>query len=143
MSKSIAEDKLSKLYELYARTYGNRNIVDREIDKLMKNGLSREEAINKLYEKDVGKEIDISKEENQPQLQHKYDGEFWGIFYLPINDFENDLPKLGKALDYIEENQGEVVAVIPNIGLTPTSLVLGTSFQGVKGFGIVYRKRKP
>ena len=137
MIKSMAEDKLSKLYELYARTYGNRNIVDREIDKLMKNGLSREEAINKLYERDVG------KEENQPQPQHKYDGEFWGIFYLPINDFENDLPKLGKTLDYIEENQGEVVAVIPNIGLTPTSLVLGTSFQGVKGFGIVYRKRKP
>ena len=133
----MAEDKLSKLYELYACTYGNRNIVDREIDKLMKNGLSREEAINKLYEKEVG------KEENQPQPQHKYDGEFWGIFYLPINDFENDLPKLGKTLDYIEENQGEVVAVIPNIGLTPTSLVLGTSFQGVKGFGIVYRKRKP
>jgi len=49
----MAEDKLSKLYELYARTYGNRNIVDREIDKLMKNGLSREEAINKLYEKEM------------------------------------------------------------------------------------------
>ena len=29
-----------------------------------------------------------------PQLQHAYDGESWGIFYLPIDDFEAELPEL-------------------------------------------------
>jgi len=37
--------------------------------------------------------------------------------------------------------EGEVVAVVPNIGLTKTSLVFGTSFQGIKGFAIMVRKR--
>jgi hypothetical protein len=134
----MTEDKLSKLYELYTRAYGNRNMVDREISKLMKEGLSREEAINKLYERDVGRKVSQAI-----QPQYKYDGKFWGIFYLPISSFEDELPRLGETLDYIEENQGEVVTVIPNMGITPTSLVLGTSFQGVKGFGIVYRKWKP
>jgi hypothetical protein len=78
-----------------------------------------------------------------PQIQHAYDGESWGIFYLPIDDFEAELPELGEALDHIQEKHGEVTAVIPNIGLTKTSLLLGTSFQGVKGFAIVYKKRKP
>ncbi|MEM3711916.1 MAG: hypothetical protein QXR97_00015 [Thermoproteota archaeon] len=134
----MVEAKLSKLYELYARIYGNKNIVDREISKLIKEGLSREEAINKLYERDIGEKEPTTKPRN-----NRYDGKFWGIYYLPINSFEEEMPKLGETLDYIEENHGEVVAVIPNIGITPTSLILGTSFQGVKGFSIVYRKRKP
>jgi hypothetical protein len=50
---------------------------------------------------------------------------------------------LGKALDHIQQNHGEVTAVIPNIGLTRASLLFGTSFQGVKGFAIVYKKHKP
>ncbi|MEM3388466.1 MAG: hypothetical protein QXO47_04330 [Thermoproteota archaeon] len=133
----MAEDKLSKLYELYKRVYGNENIVDREISRLMKEGLSREEAVNKLYERDIEAPSTI-----QPQY-NRYDGKFWGIYYLPISSFVEELPKLGETLDYIEENHGEVVAVIPNIGITPTSIILGTSFQGVKGFSIVYRKRKP
>ncbi len=77
------------------------------------------------------------------QPQYKYDGEFWGIYYLPISSFEEELPKLGETLDYMEENHGEVITVIPNMGITPTSILLGTSFQGVKRFSIVYRKRKP
>ncbi|MCC6003777.1 MAG: hypothetical protein LM590_05490, partial [Thermofilum sp.] len=67
----------------------------------------------------------------------------WGVFYLPIDDFEAELPELGKALDHIQQNHGEVAAVIPNIGLTKASLLLGTSFQGVKGFAIIYKKHKP
>jgi len=81
--------------------------------------------------------------EDQPYMKHVYDGDSWGIFYLPIDDFEADLPKLGKALDHIQKNHGEVTAVIPNIGLTKASLLLGTSFQGVKGFAIIYKKTKP
>jgi hypothetical protein len=79
----------------------------------------------------------------QPYMKHVYDGDAWGIFYLPIDDFEADLPELGKALDHIQQNHGEVTAVIPNIGLTKASLLLGTSFQGVKGFAIIYKKHKP
>jgi hypothetical protein len=51
-------------------------------------------------------------------MKHVYDGDAWGIFYLPIDDFEPDLPQLGKALDHIQQNHGEVIALIPNIGLT-------------------------
>jgi hypothetical protein len=79
----------------------------------------------------------------QPYMKHVYDGVSWGIFYLPIDDFEPDLPELGKALDHIQQNHGEVTALIPNIGLTKASLLLGTSFQGVKGFAIIYKKHKP
>ena len=81
--------------------------------------------------------------EDQPYMKHVYDGDAWGIFYLPIDDFEAELPELGKALDHIQQNHGEATAVIPNIGLTKASLLLGTSFQGVKGFAIIYKKRKP
>lgn len=59
---------------------------------------------------------------------------------LPINNFVEELPKLGELLDFIEKNYGKVIAVIPNIGLTRTSILLGTSFQGVKGFAVIYRK---
>ncbi|AGT36183.1 hypothetical protein N186_09235 [Thermofilum adornatum] len=75
-----------------------------------------------------------------PYMKHVYDGDQWGIFYLPIDDFEQELPELGKALDHIQQNHGEATAVIPNIGLTKASLLLGTSFQGVKGFAIIYKK---
>jgi hypothetical protein len=78
-----------------------------------------------------------------PYMKHVYDGDQWGIFYLPIDDFEQQLPELGKALDHIQQNHGEATAVIPNIGLTKASLLLGTSFQGVKGFAIIYKKHKP
>lgn len=71
-----------------------------------------------------------------------YDGEHGGIYYLPINSFKDELPELGKLLDYIHENEGEVVAVIPNIGLTSASILLGPSFQGVKGFAVVYKKSR-
>lgn len=75
-------------------------------------------------------------------VRMKYDGEFYGVYYLPVSDFEPELTKLGEFLDYVEKNLGEVVAIIPNIGLTPTSAFLGFSFQGVKGFAIIYRKRR-
>jgi len=72
----------------------------------------------------------------------KYDGEFYGIYYLSIDNFTEELPRLGELLDYVEKNLGEVVAIVPNIGLTSTSVILGTSFQGVKGVAIIYRKKR-
>lgn len=74
------------------------------------------------------------------ELRLIYSGTSWAIYYLSVDDFVNDLEELGKALEKAEK-EGEVVAVVPNIGLTKTSLVFGTSFQGVKGFAIVVRKR--
>ncbi|MEM2719142.1 MAG: hypothetical protein QXK73_06685 [Candidatus Bathyarchaeia archaeon] len=139
----MAEDKLSELYELYMRIYGSRNLVNEEINRLEKEGLSREEAINRLYQRDIGERIlKPYKQAPRPRWQIKYDGETWGILYLPIDNFENELSNLGELLDYVERNCGEVVAIVPNIGITSTSLILGTSFQGVKGFGIIYRKRR-
>jgi len=69
-------------------------------------------------------------------------GESYGVVYLPINDFVKDLNVLVNALDYVEKSFGEVTAVIPNVGLTLTSMLLGPSFQGVKGFAIVFKRRK-
>jgi len=132
---SEESEKYNELLDLYSKIWGNgRLILERKIEELVKNGLTREEAIDKLYQE----EVEISK---SIKMKMKYDGKKWGIIYLPISDFEEELPSLGKILDYVEERYGDVVAVIPNVGLTPTSLLLGTSFQGVKGFGIVYRKR--
>lgn len=47
----LSETKLSKLYEVYTRISGNRNIFDNEISILMKKGLSRKEAIKTLLRK--------------------------------------------------------------------------------------------
>jgi len=68
------------------------------------------------------------------ELRLAYKGDSWAIYYLPIDDFVKDLEKLEEVLDKPEREEGKVVAVAPNIGLTKTSLVFGTSFQGVKGF---------
>jgi predicted AlkP superfamily phosphohydrolase/phosphomutase len=72
-------------------------------------------------------------------------GESYGVIYLPINDFVKDLNVLVNALDYVEKSFGEVTAVIPNIGLTSTSMLLGPAFpvfQGVKGLAIIFKRRK-
>ncbi|MEM2146558.1 MAG: hypothetical protein QW279_14445, partial [Candidatus Jordarchaeaceae archaeon] len=102
----MTEDKLSELYELYTRVYGNRSIVDKEISRLVKEGLSREEAINRLYQRDIGEKV--FKQVPRSQGHIKYDGEAWGICYLPIDNFENELSNLGELLDCIERNYGEV-----------------------------------
>jgi len=68
-----------------------------------------------------------------------YDGAKCVIYYLSIDDFENDLPSIGKFLDKAS-SEGRVTAIIPNVGLTKTSIFLGTSFQGVKGLAIIIEK---
>ncbi len=44
-----------------------------------------------------------------------------------IDNFVQDFPKLGEVLEKLSEN-GKVVTIIPNIGLTKTSIFLGTGF---------------
>lgn len=41
---------------------------------------------------------------------------------------------------FVFELVKRILAIVPNIGFVPASIVLGTSFQGVKGFAIVSKK---
>ncbi|MCD6428693.1 MAG: hypothetical protein J7L12_03650 [Desulfurococcales archaeon] len=70
-----------------------------------------------------------------------YDGTRWRICYVSIDNFVDDLPELGKVFEEVS-SYGKITAIIPNIGLTKTSIVFGTSFQGVKGVAIVIEKDK-
>jgi len=138
-------DLYEELLKEYTREYGEyaKERLDNEIKQIMHElWIKREEAIEELYrrrKREVKKENVISFEDIEAYIKHKG---VYGIVYLPIDNFEKELYKLGKLLDFIEKNLGEIICVLPNIGITPTSLVLGTSFQGVKGFAIVYKKRR-
>ena len=138
-------DLYEKLLKEYTREYGEyaKERLDNEIKQIMHElWIEREEAIEELYrrrKREVKKENVISFEDIEAYIKHKG---VYGIVYLPIDNFEKELYKLGKLLDFIEKNLGEIICILPNIGITTTSLVLGTSFQGVKGFAIVYKKRR-
>lgn len=69
----------------------------------------------------------------------KHSGKHWKVYYYPIGSFENDLPMFGKFLEEVKERGEEVSAIIPNVGLVPGSLFLGTSFQGICGFAVITR----
>jgi len=69
----------------------------------------------------------------------KHDALGWRVYYLPIDEFEQDLVLLGRLLAVLTDRGEQVVSVVPNMGLVPASVILGTEFQGVKGFGIVTR----
>ncbi|MGB9717528.1 MAG: hypothetical protein ACPL4E_03685 [Thermoproteota archaeon] len=45
----------------------------------------------------------------------------------------------GELLEKVRDREDEVSAMIPNMGFVPVSIVLGTSFQGVKGFAVITR----
>ncbi|MCX8183193.1 MAG: hypothetical protein N3F08_02045 [Crenarchaeota archaeon] len=49
------------------------------------------------------------------------------------------MPIFGKFLEEVKERGEEVSAIIPNMGSVPASIVLGTSFQGIKGFAVITR----
>jgi len=49
------------------------------------------------------------------------------------------LPRFGEFLEEVKRKGEEVSAIIPNMGWVPASIVLGTSFQGVKGFAVITR----
>ncbi len=69
-----------------------------------------------------------------------YCGESICIIYFELDPFDERIVELGALLDEIERSHGKILALVPNIGLTSTSIFLGTSFQGVKGVAIVFRK---
>jgi len=73
-------------------------------------------------------------------LEKKYDGPHWCIYYFRVKgDFFAELSSLGEVLEKLSKI-GRIVAIIPNIGLVKASLLLGPSFQGVKGLAIVLEK---
>ncbi len=71
----------------------------------------------------------------------KHEGKRWKIYYYSIDSFEYDLTKFGDFLESVEERGEEVSSIIPNMGFVKTSIVLGTSFQGVKGFAVIAKIR--
>ncbi len=52
------------------------------------------------------------------------------------------LSMFGKFLEEIGKMGEEVSSAIPNTGFVNESLILATSFQGAKGFGVITRKRQ-
>ena len=73
-------------------------------------------------------------------IHKKFEGKKWVIYYVSINNFVDDLAKLGEVLDELSRDR-RIVSIIPNIGLTKTSTLFGTSFQGVKGLAIIVEKQ--
>jgi len=83
----------------------------------------------------------MTKHENF-DVNVKYDGYKYRIYYFSIDDLEEELDQVGKFLDSLCE-KGEVICeIIPNIGLVHNSIILGPGFQGVKGFVIIVQKNK-
>ncbi len=74
------------------------------------------------------------------KVEEVFNGSRITIYYVSIDDFVGDLEDLGRFLEEVS-SKGRIVSIIPNIGLTKTSLLLGTSFQGVKGFAIIVEKK--
>ena len=72
--------------------------------------------------------------------EKRYHGKKFRIYYMSVDDFIPDLERLGGYLESINDRGEEVVSVIPNTGFVKSSILLGTSFQGVKGFAVVTRK---
>ncbi len=75
---------------------------------------------------------------NGPQLKH--DGPNIRIYYYPVESFEEDLAGFGDYLESLESAGEAVVSVVTNTGFVGSSFLLGSSFQGVKGFAVVTRK---
>jgi hypothetical protein len=71
-----------------------------------------------------------------------HDGEHWRVYYYPVDFFREELPIFGKFLELLKERGEEVSTIIPNTGWVRTSIILGSSFQGVKGFAVITRRPK-
>ncbi|MEM1509797.1 MAG: hypothetical protein QXY49_03665 [Thermofilaceae archaeon] len=143
-----------KLYEALLKYYASstfwgdpREKLEKDISKLVASGLSRDEALKRLFEEKVGdykvlEEKKLVSENSLNDAQLVYKGEKYGILYVEMDPFYDNLPKLGKLLESVEELYGEVVAVIPNMGFVTASLILGTSFQGVKGVAVIFKLQR-
>lgn len=137
---------LLKYYESNVIFGDPRRRLEKDVAKLVASGLSRDEAIKRLFEEKIGDYRVL--EEKKPTPEHflegaelVYKGEKYGILYVDTDPFYDNLPRLGKLLDSVEKLYGEVVSVIPNVGFVTASVILGTSFQGVKGVAVIFRVR--
>jgi len=75
------------------------------------------------------------------ETQLKHDGPHIKVYYLPVESFEDDLPDLGRHLEHLTSAGEEIISVITNTGWVNSSFLLGSSFQGVKGFAVVTHKK--
>lgn len=141
---------LLKYYEAQILWGDPRAKLENDIAKLVAQRVSREEAIKRLFEEKIGDYRVVDTLASEPRIADQrqlrevkvvYEGELYGIIYVKTDPFYDKLPILGRALDDIQKHRGDVVAVLPNVGLVSSSLFLGTSYQGVKGVAIIYRLR--
>lgn len=76
-------------------------------------------------------------------------GQVWKIYYFDlksskhyqITDLEASLQDIVNFLDSINQENEEVLSIIPDTG-TVDSLAFGTPVTGVFGFAVVARKKK-
>jgi len=142
------QEKYDELLKLYIGRYGRavgRSLLEDNIRNLMKQlSIDRERAVEELYRREVEKPTSAKSVEERVIVIEgidayiKYDGRNFGIIYLKTPFFTDDLSRLGRVLDYVNENLGEVISIVPNLGFTLTA----TSAGAVKGCAIIYRKKK-
>lgn len=141
------KEEAKTVYEKLRQELGEKE-ADLEIESIRKNlrrlfgWVSWEDAVLYLAEK-KGEEKK-AKEPKKPVLEYEgafleYEGEHFKIYYYRISSFVDELSTFGKFLEGLEENGEEILAIVPNIGAVPASIVLD-GFQGVKGFAVIARK---
>jgi hypothetical protein len=82
-------------------------------------------------------------------LKSIYNGEFWKIYYFDIptskhyqaTDLEASLQEMVTFLDRLNQENEEVLSIIPDTGSVDT-LTFGVTVTGVVGFAVVVRKKK-
>jgi len=132
------------IYEKLRQELGDKEVemeiekARKDLEKLVGMRVSWEDAVLHLATKREEK----TEEETEINAFIKHVGKHWKIYYYPIDSFEEDLPVFGNFLEDLEEGGEEVSAIIPNMGFVKTSIVLGTSFQGVKGFAVITKEAK-
>ena len=144
----MVQEKYNELLKLYMSKYGRtvgRSLLEDNIRNLMKQlSVDRERTVEELYRREVEKPTSAKPVKERVimiegiEAYIKYDGKDFGIIYLKTPFFTDDLPRLGRVLDYVNESLGEVICIVPNLGFTPTA----TSAGAVKGCVIIYRKKK-
>ena len=76
-------------------------------------------------------------------LQARYQGKKWEIYYYHIDDFSVDLKDFLLFLDSLDSTKVDVFAIIPNTGAVRATYLLSTGFTGVNGFAIIVKKKNP
>ena len=144
---------VQKLYDALLRYYrvatfwgDPRAKLESDIAKLVERELTREEAIKRLFAEKIGDYRVLAERRKSAPLEILegarlvYAGRRFGVVYVELDPFFENLPRLGRVLDEVEERYGEVVAAIPNVGAVATTLFTGIS--GVKGVAIVFKLRR-